>query len=181
MVRLHLLVIDTGLEAHALRAATEYWRADVTVTWVGNSGQVVEYLSQSPSHEVIVISGHGDERGLHLPELAQEIQDHYPYHDIIRPEDFANFLQLAGNIVINTSCFGGLPSLAQVFLERGATYYIGPVDTPEGDATLMYTLEFFYYYLCTNQDVEKAHQNASNHDDDRKQFELYHVPDKEKL
>jgi hypothetical protein len=150
----------------------------VTVTWVGNSGQVVEYLSQSPPHEVIVISGHGDERGLHLPELAEAIRDHYPYHDIIRPEDFASFLQLAGNIVINTSCFGGMPSLAQVFLERGAKYYIGPLDFPEGDAALMYALEFFYHYLRNNQCVEEAHRNASNHDDNRKQFELYRVPNK---
>ncbi len=112
MIRLHHLVINTGLEAHALRSAAEYWGSNVTVTWVGNSSQVGEYLSQSPSHEVIVISGHGDTHGLLLPELAEEIRCHYPYHEVIHTSDFADFLQLQGNLVINTSCVGGLSSLA---------------------------------------------------------------------
>ena len=176
MVRLHLLVINTSLEGQALRAAAECWGADVTVTWVGNSRQVVEYLSQSPTQDVIVISGHGDERGLLLPELAEEIRNHYPYHEVIRPPDFADFLQLRGNLVINTSCMGGISSLAQVFLKRGARYYIGPTAYPEGDAVLMYMLEFFYHYFCTALGVEEAHLKASNHDDDRKQFELYQAP-----
>src|SRR5713101_4725959 len=136
MVRLHLLVINTGLEAHALRSAAERWRADVTVTWVGNSRQVVEYLSQSPSHDVIVISGHGDERGLLLPELAKELRSNYPYDEVIRPPDFAEFLRLDGNLVINSSCVGGMPPLAKVFLEHGAKYYIGSTAYPEGDAVL---------------------------------------------
>jgi hypothetical protein len=112
VIRLHHLVINTGLEAHALRSAAEYWGSNVTVTWVGNSSQVGEYLSQSPSHEVIVISGHGDTHGLLLPELAEEIRCHYPYHEVIHTSDFADFLQLQGNLVINTSCVGGLSSLA---------------------------------------------------------------------
>ena len=73
MTTLHIVAIGTG-EAHALRAAAEYWRAFVTVTWVGNSGQMVEYFSKSPVHDLIIIAGHGDERGLLLPELAEEIR-----------------------------------------------------------------------------------------------------------
>lgn len=173
MNKLHFLVLGSALEAYALRSITEYWGADVSVTWVGNSRQVVDYLSQSPSHDVIVISGHGDERGLLLPELAEEIRSRYPYQEVIRPQDFADFLQLQGNLVINTSCSGGMPSLAQVFLEHGARYYIGPTSYPEADAALMYAIEFFYYYLCHNQNVEEAHLEASNQNDDRKQFKLY--------
>jgi hypothetical protein len=45
-------------------------------------------------HAVIVISGHGDERGLLLPELAEEVRSRYPYDEVIRPQDFAGFLQL---------------------------------------------------------------------------------------
>jgi hypothetical protein len=181
MIRLHLLVIGTGLEAHALRSVAEYWGADVTVTWVGNSGQIVAYLSQSPPHDVIVLSGHGDEHGLLLPGLVEEIRSHYPYHSVIRPEDFADFLHLKGNTVINTSCLGGMPSLAKVFLERGASFYIGPIDYPEGNATLMYILEFLYSYLRNNQCVEDAHLKASSHDDDRKQFALYQSPNREQF
>ena len=70
MTTLHIVAIGTG-EAHALRAAAEYWRAFVTVTWVGNSGQIVEYFSKCPVHDLIIIAGHGDERGL-LPSARRK-------------------------------------------------------------------------------------------------------------
>jgi|SRR5450631_372024 len=107
MIRLHLLVIDAALEAQALRSVAEAWGAEVSVTWVANSRQIVEYLSQPPSHEMIVLCGHGDERGLLLPQLAEEVRNRYPYDTVIRPQDFADFLRLEGNLVMNTSCLGG--------------------------------------------------------------------------
>jgi hypothetical protein len=172
MTTLHIVAIGTG-EAHALRAAAEYWRAFVTVTWVGNSGQIVEYFSKCPAHDLIIIAGHGDERGLLLPELAEEIRSQYPYNKVIRAEDFACFLHLAGNTVINTSCMGGMQQLAEVFLSHGAAYYIGPTAYPEGSASLMYSLDFLYNYILDGQHVEAAHLKASNYADDRNQFHLY--------
>ncbi len=172
MIKLHILEVGTG-EAHALRYAAEYWGAFVTLTWVGNSGQIVEYFSHHPEHDLIIISGHGDEHGLLLPELAEEVRSRYPFNELIRPEDFAHFLRLAGNTVINTSCLGGMHQLAEVFLQHGAAYYIGPTDYPEGSASLMYVLDFLYNYLLHGQHVEEAHRKAANHSDDRKQFKLY--------
>ena len=172
MIKLHILEIGTG-EAHALRSAAEYWGAFVTMTWVGNSSQIVEYFSHRPEQDLIIISGHGDARGLLLPELAEEVRSRYPYNDVLRPEDFAHFLQLAGNTIINTSCLGGMQHLADVFLQQGAAYYIGPTEYPEGSASLMYVLDFLYTYLLHGQRVEEAHGKASNHSDDRKQFKLY--------
>jgi hypothetical protein len=113
MIKLHILAIGTG-EAHALRSAAEYWGAFVTMTWVGNSSQIVEYFSHHPEKDLIIISGHGDERGLLLPELAQEVRNRYPYNEVLRPEDFTHFLQLAENTIINTSCLGGMRQLGPV-------------------------------------------------------------------
>jgi len=61
MIKLHILKIGTG-EVHALRSAAEYWGDFVTVTWVGNSSQIVEYFSHYPDHDLIIISGHGSVR-----------------------------------------------------------------------------------------------------------------------
>lgn len=180
MITLHIVEIGAG-EAHALRSAAEYWGAFVTVTWVGNSGQIVEYFSQCPEHDLIIIAGHGDERGLLLPELAEEIRSHYPYNEVIRAEDFAHFLRLEGNTIINTSCLGGMQQLAEVFLSRGAAYYIGPTAYPEGSASLMYCLDFLYNYLLDSRHVEAAHLKASNYADDRNQFKLYRAPSSKRL
>ncbi len=165
MITLHIVEIGAG-EAHALRSAAEYWGAFVTVTWVGNSAQIVEYFSQCPENDLIIIAGHGDERGFLLPELA---------------EDFAHFLRLEGNTIINTSCLGGMQQPAEVFLSRGAAYYIGPTAYPEGSASLMYSLDFLYNYLLDSRHVEAAHLKASNYADDRNQFKLYLAPSSKRL
>jgi hypothetical protein len=173
MVKIHIIAVKTGNEPHAIRSAAEWWGAFVTMTWVGNSGQVVDYLSAQPDHDLIIFSSHGDEHGLLLPKLADEIIDRYPYNEVIRPEDFAQFLHLNGNAVINLSCMGGMQQLAEVFLANGAQYYIGPVDYPNGSAALMYVLDFLYNYIHKGQNVKESHCIASNHSDDRQQFSLY--------
>jgi hypothetical protein len=96
---------------------------------------------------------------------------------VLRPEDFAHFLRLTGNTIINTSCLGGMQQLADVFLQQGAAYYIGPTAYPEGSASLMYVLDFLYTYPLNGQHVEEAHGKASNYSDDRKQFKLYPAKD----
>lgn len=173
MVKVHIIEIETCLESHALRYAAECWGAFVTVTWVGNSAQVVEFLSNKPEQNIIVISGHGDERGLLLPELVEEIKSEYPYHDVISPDDFAEFLNLDGNTVVNASCMCGVHSMADVFLAGGAQYYIAPNNYPQGNASLMYLLNFIYEYMQNEHSVEIAHQISSEHADDRRQFTLF--------
>ena len=176
MFKTHIIAIETGNEPHAIRAAAEWWGASVTVTWVGNSGQIVDYLSSGSDHELIIISGHGDERGLLLPELAAEVAGLYPYNKVIQAADFGQFLQLRGNTVISLACLGGMSQLADAFLAGGARYYIGPIDYPDGSATLMYVLDFLYNHICHSHDVMAAHHIASRHEDDRQQFKLYTMP-----
>ncbi|MEH2180232.1 hypothetical protein [Nostoc sp.] len=143
------------------------------MTWVGNSAQIVDFLSSKPDHDVIIISGHGDERGLLLPELVEEIRSNYPYNDVICPEDFAQFLKLDWNIVVNASCMCGVQPLADVFLAGGAGYYIAPNNYLEGNASLMYLLNFLYEYMQNEQNVDSAHSASSAHSDDRRQFTLF--------
>lgn len=170
----HILAADTGLQPHVVRAAAEHFGASVTVTWIGNSAQEVEYLSSRPPQDVIVLSFHGDERGLLLPPLGEEVRRLYPYGDVIEPADFAEFLNLGGNVVLNDACMGGMPSMAEAFLSGGASAYAGADDYPDAAASTKYVLDFLYSYLLQDVgDVEKAHRAASNAEDDRRLFKLY--------
>ncbi|MCB0099611.1 MAG: hypothetical protein KDE46_27950, partial [Caldilineaceae bacterium] len=78
-----------------------------------------------------------------------------------------------GNTVIRLAYLGGISQLADAFLAGGARYYIGPIDYPDGSATLMYVLDFLYNHICHRRDVMAAHHIASGHEDDRQQFKLY--------
>lgn len=71
---------------------------------MGNASDIVNYFSSKPVHELILIAAHGDERGLLLPDLGESIKGHYPFVDVIRPEDFRTFLALQQNIVLSTGC-----------------------------------------------------------------------------
>lgn len=170
----HILAADTGLQPHVIRATAEHFGAAVSVTWIGNSAQVVEYLSSRPPQDVIVLSFHGDERGLLLPPLGEEVRRLYPYGDVIKPADFAGFLNLGGNVVLNPACMGGVPSMAEAFLAGGASAYAGAEDYPEAAASTKYVLDFLYSYLLQDAgDVERAHQAASSAEDDCRLFKLY--------
>jgi hypothetical protein len=160
MLTLHILEIDSALEAQAIRAAAEAWGIAVGVTWVGNSGQVVDLLSQRPTCDVLVISAHGDERGLLLPELALSMRDRYPYDEVIRPEDFAQFLALGGCGVLMNTCVGGTSALADVFLSHGAAWYIGSENYPKGDDALLFALILLFHYRAA-RNIGSAFAQAS--------------------
>lgn len=91
---IHVLEIESPLEAQALRAVAECFGARVGVTWVANSAQIVEFLSQSPAHELIFLCGHGNGRGVLLPELAEQVRAQFPFNDLISPRDFVGFVRL---------------------------------------------------------------------------------------
>lgn len=60
-----------------------------------------------------------------------------------------------------------------MFLAKDASHYVGPVGYPDGNAALMYVLEFLYNHLCLEDTVSDAHRETSAHEDDRNQFVLY--------
>ena len=52
MLKAHIIALDTGNEPHAIRSAAEWWDLFVTMTWVGNSDQIVGYLAGQPDHDM---------------------------------------------------------------------------------------------------------------------------------
>jgi len=175
---IHILATDTGLQAHAVRAVAEHFGAQVTMTWAGNSAQIVEYLSACPAVDIIVLSTHGDDHGMLLPPLAEECRGLFPYFDVIDPAGFKEFLSLTGSIVLNHACMGGTTEMAEAFLSGGASAYIGAQGYPDTAASTKYVIDFLYAYIIQGQgDVEKAHKAAWSDGDDRRQFKLYRGQD----
>ena len=61
---IHILAVNAALETQALRPAAEYWGASVSVTWAATSQDIMDLLANHPTHDLIIIAGHGDQRGL---------------------------------------------------------------------------------------------------------------------
>lgn len=175
MKTIHILEIETGNEAHAIRACAEYWGCAVTVTWCGNASQIVDYLSSRPAHDLIIISGHGDTSGLLLPVLHETLQDKHPYATRISPGQFREFVNLAGSTVLNLSCESGRELFAEAFLSCGAGFYLGPLGSPDGSDALMYALEFLHAFIVGGASIADAHMLAADHSDDRSLFRLYGI------
>lgn len=143
MKRVHIVAVQSDLEVQALRASCEYWGAEVSVTWAGNANQIVDFFSSSPTHDIIILAGHGDEDGLCLPEITANYKDQTKIH----PEDFAEFLRRKANILLNTSCCGGTPAMTRTFLTARAKAYIAHPDYPDGSEALLVSLRFLYPVL----------------------------------
>ncbi len=173
---LHLIDIESGHEAYALRSAAECWGARVTASWIGNSGQIVDDLSGRPGHDLIIICGHGEAGALLLPELHESVKHKYPYDGRITGEQFRDFVDLDNTSLLNLACYSGQEKLARTFLDCGANPYIAPVDAPDGNATLMFALGFLYEVLAKQQSIMQAAQTAANYDDDRAMFRSYSKP-----
>ena len=159
-MKILIIEVDSALEAIALRAAAEFWCADVSVIWVGNSAQIVDALSNAAAFDLVIICSHGDHRGLLLPDLADELKPNYPFADVINAAAFASFVNLNGGTVLNTACAMGTAELADAFLSNGANAYVAAPDYPDADITLLYALTFVFNLGASGGDPRQAHEAA---------------------
>lgn len=176
-MKVQIVEVGATLEAIALRAAAECWDMDVSVVWVGNAAQIVAALSQSTPFDLVIICAHGDERGLLLPDLAEDLKPNYPFADAISAADFSSFVKLEKSVVLNTSCAMGTPELADAFLSNGATAYVAAPDYPDADIALLYALTFLFHFRSGGGAPRQAHEAANiaiaSKRDSENRFELF--------
>ena len=172
-----IVEVNDPVEALALRSALEWWGIQVTLHVVGQAQDLVDILGgQATLSSNVILMCHGDEQGLTLPQLGEEIEAKQPYHGILTPDNFKEFLVLPDCVAVNTGCAQGRPEVAVAFLGAGCRAYLAPDGYPSGDASLFFTLHFYYEWLCKGTAIPKAHEKASSHGDDTGLFKLYENP-----
>jgi len=161
-----IINIESGNE-EALRQMLEYFGYTVVMYGIGRPQHFIEILEGKmlTNFDFIVISCHGEDGEIVMPELAEYI--YYP--DEPRGNfgfnEISKYLALKNTCIINTGYTTGDENLAKAFAKNNNTY-IAPTDYIEGDSTLMFAVLFFYY-LCANihkLDVEAAYKKASSLD-----------------
>jgi hypothetical protein len=170
-------VLDS-LEAYALRSALEWFGAQVTLHLVGQASDIGRILGGGGNHSKnIVLTCHGSDEGLILPELAPALEEEQPYHGVLTPGDIGAFAHLPGAVVLNTGCLLGTSAFAEAFLQAGARTYIGARGDPHGSSSLFYAIHFYYERIFAGRDIRTAHELASSHDEQTGLFTLYERED----
>lgn len=169
-----IIVLDTGCEAPAIREALEGFNIQTRMHYIGNVKHLISLLrSHDYLHKTIIISCHGEQGRMVLPELAQELERSMPYKRRLTSSDLLEFLNLKGHTVINTGCGLGHDEFAASFLAKGSKNYIGATDYIEGSAGLMFVIAFCYFYFSEGTTIDVAFDKAYNLDNETKLFKLW--------
>lgn len=169
-----ILGIDNSNELTAVRSNLEWWGVKTNLYWIGQARHLLELLGgEEKRSEYILLGGHGTQKGFCLPELAKELEQEQPFSGNLGPEVIKKHLRFEGNMIISNACMTGTETVAAAFLDQGASYYIGPKDYPEGNATLHFTNCFYYFLFCQQQSIEVAFQKAKYQDQETQLFELF--------
>ncbi|GAA1579175.1 hypothetical protein [Kribbella karoonensis] len=157
---LTIIAIGDVLEATAVRAALEGFNYRTTTHWVGSRAELVKLLSGDlPTDDTVVLSCHGDERGILVPEEAP-----------ITAVDLHTHAQFDGKTIVNLGCDTG--RLAPAFHAAGARHYVAPTDSPEGTAALAFVTNLFFLRTC-DIPLPEAVQRAAAFHPECEQFQLF--------
>lgn len=173
-IKIDLIVLGNSLEAIAMRGMLESFGFEVRSHFIGNAKKLVSLLNTKENlYEILILSCHGNERGMLLPELAEELEKTMPYHKTLTATDCSEFLKLQNQVVINTGCCLGNEKFANSFIQQGAKAYIGPETYVEGNAALFFAISFLYFHLCNHLSLQEAFTKAKALDSETSLFSLH--------
>ena len=171
-----LIVTDDSWAAQTRRLVLEEFGARVNFLPITSPSRLVAALSGESEFGPaphIFICGHGDERGILLEELAEELYVGEPFRDVLTPADVRALVHLQGQAVISTACGSGSPEMASAFLGAGASAFIGPVEPEDGGAAIMFVISLYYWLSERKLPLAEAVARACAIDDETALFRLY--------
>ena len=156
----------------ALRPALEAFGVQVRTFRVGQARHLVAALSEGPRAPFVVLACHGDEGGILIPELAEELERFQPFSGRIGPDELRSFARFDGATVIATGCDTGAPDLARAVLDCGAAAYVAPAGAPFGYAALFAPV-FLFYELTERRSLAEAVERLARHDAELAMWRLF--------
>ncbi len=169
-----IIVLSNDIESHAFRAILESFNIQTRMHYIGNVKHLIA-LFQTPNYlyKNIIICCHGDKDGMFIPELSPELEEIMPYHKKLTPSNLSSFLNLHDQVVVNTGCCLGSENFAKSFLQRGAAAYIGASDYIEGNDTILFIVNFFYFYFVKSMSIKEAFHKAISIEEGSKMMKLW--------
>jgi hypothetical protein len=156
-----------------LRGALEALRVRVNLFPVGQARHLVRVLDGSEaSAPFVVLTCHGDDGRIVLPELSPQVERFQPYHRSLGPEELASFVHLPGRTLICTGCDTGTPELAEAFFHGGCEAYVAPTGAPFGYAATV-VVALVFYELVQQRTLDGAMARLAAFDDELAMWRLF--------
>jgi hypothetical protein len=167
-----VLLIELDNQGDALRLALEQFALRVNLVRIGQARHLVAALSDIGDSEYVVLSGHGQDGDILIPELAPELEAQQPFHRVLTPEVVSTYAHLDHALVISTGCGTATPAMGQAMLGRGATGYLAPVAEPYGYAAF-FAVTYLFYELTQGRNIRQAVARLCDHDPELNMWQLH--------
>ena len=170
-----IIVIGESFEAGAIRALLESFSIQIRMHYIGNIKHLIAlFEDKNYFHKIVIICCHGDHDGLLIPKLAPKLEKTMPFHERLTDANLDKIINLNGQLVINTGCYLGKENFAQIFLNKGAGYYIGSNNYIEASAIIVFITVFMYFYLTVQLPIDEAFSKAYNIDSETLMMQFMH-------
>lgn len=164
---------NAGNEPEALRQILESFDCLVLTQYIGRPNDFISVLGgiKHFDPDVIIISGHGEGGTFIMPVLDNSVYTKNEPKGNFSSAEIREYLKLTGKTIISTCCTTGASDVAAVFSKENV--YIAPADYIEGNAVLLFMVDFFYQIIQRNQTIEGAWNHARSLDEEAAQFAFY--------
>lgn len=164
---------NTGNEPEALRQILESFGCLVLTKYVGRPNDFISVLAGMNyfDPDVVILSGHGESGQIIMPVLDRSVYAECEPKGNFSAAEINQYLKLTGKIIISTCCTTGMGDLASAFSRENA--YIAPADYIEGNAVLLFLVDFFYQVVQRNLTIEDAWNHARSLDEETALFSFY--------
>ena len=109
--------------------------------------------------DFLIITGHGEEGAIIVPECAEEIERLQPFHRLMTPAHVRAHFTLTGSTVLSLGCTTGSDEMADAFLAAGAKAFAGPSGYPDASDAIVFT-HLLFHGLAQGAEIEAAVQRA---------------------
>ena len=111
--------------------------------------------------DFLVITGHGQDGAIIVPECAEEIERLQPFHRLMTPAHVREHFALTGATVLSLGCTTGSAEMADALLAAGAKAFAGPAGYPGGSDAIVF-LHLLFHGLEQGAEIEAAAERARN-------------------
>lgn len=164
MLRVLIAAIGDSSEAEAIRQALESFGCLVLTKYIGRPNDLIAVLNGKIPFDpdVVILSGHGEDGTIVIPVLADPVYTEHEPKGNFSSAEITRYLKLTGKTIISTCCTTGAEDLSAVFSKKNV--YIAPADYIEGNAVLLFLVDFFYQIIQRKLPVEDAWNHAHSLD-----------------